>query len=633
MDTTTFDQRAVLILIADRLLPQLLPQKHEPLSRVRIWSIGCQSGDEALLLLLSLLQRLQVPTSTCPFTIFATDTDPEAVLRARRLAASDHLETWPSLAAYQSLLKRGLEGHSLPETWRESLTFASHDLLTNVPFPHLNLIISYFSFSSYTETQQTELLNRLAYALVPQGFLLLPEEQGSVPPDAALYKRHEALPISFYQRAATPVKLSALGPAHQRGYQPEDAKLDTDPDQARALIEELQAALEEQQVFVQELEAQAHINREAQLAQLHLAAIVTSSEDAILSEDLDGTVTSWNEGAQRLYGYSAQEMVGQPMSRIFPPDYQEELTHMMEQIRQGERIGNYETVGMRKDGSLVPFSVTISPLKDRDGTIVGVSAIAHDITARRELEQQREAFVHLVTHELKNPLTALFGNIQLAQHRLTRLLVHLDHQLDDRQKHILEEVLTLLERSQQQMRVQRRLIDDLLDLSRIQQDTLELHLEVCDMLAVVYETVLNHQAAYPSRLIELDVPDEDEVLVYGDRDRLGQVLSNYLGNALKFAPTEKPIRVGMRLQEEKVRVWVQDKGPGLTPGQQAHIWEQYFQVSRTPVQRGWETGLGLGLYICRQFVLRQQGEVGVESTEGQGATFWFSLPIFHPHEE
>lgn len=379
-------------------------------------------------------------------------------------------------------------------------------------------------------------------------------------------------------------------------------------------------------MLCQELQAQAQMTHEAHMAQLQLAAIVASSEDAILSKDLDGIVTSWNAGAERLYGYRAQEMVGQPVARLFPADRQKELTRIMEQIRQGERVGNYETTRQRKDGSVIPVSVTISPIKEPDGTIVGASAIAHDITPRRQLEQQREAFINLVTHELKTPLTALFGNIQLAQRWLTRLFAHTD-QLEEEQQRLLEEVLTMLGRSQQQMRTQKRLIDDLLDLSHVQQGTLEFHLAPCDLLTLVFQTVQDHQAAYPSRLIEVDLPEVEEILVYGDRDRLGQVLSNYLTNALKFAPAEKPVRVGMNLQGDTVRVWVQDEGPGLSPEQQAHIWEQYFQVSQTPVQSGWKVGLGLGLYICRQLVIQQHGDVGVQSSPGQGATFWFSLPL------
>lgn len=623
-----FEDSAFLTLLVDRLLPRLLRQKQEPSSRVRMWSIGCQAGDEALLLLLSLLHRQQVPASLCPFTVFATDSDARAVLRARRLAASDHLETWPSLAAYRALLREGWDGLSLPDAWRQSLIFAPHDLLTDMPFPRLDLILVHSSLSSFSEAEQVGILGRLAYTLSPGGLLLLLDDRDMVPPDAALYQRELASPVPFYQRTPAPVERTTFGMGRRQGYLSHASLLATQADlEHDDLIEELQAMLEEQEVLTQELEAQAHLSREARMDQLRLAAIVDSSEDAILSKDLDGIVTSWNEGAECLYGYSAPEMVGQSVGRIFPPDHLEELAQIMKQVRQGERIGNYDTTRMRKDGSLVPVSVTISPVKESDGTIVGASAIAHDITPRRELEQQRAAFINLVTHELKNPLTALSGNTQLAQRLLTRLFARPDR-LDDEQQHIVEDVLSMLGRSLQQMQVQKRMINDLLDLSHVQQGTLELHQKPCNLLTVMYDTVQNYQAAYPSRLIELILPEQDEVLVYADRDRLEQVLSNYLSNALKFASVEQPIRVGMDLREETVRVWVQDEGPGLSPEQQAHIWERYFQVSKTPVQEGWRVGLGLGLYICRQIMLQQQGKVGVESVPGQGATFWFRLPLY-----
>jgi len=497
-----------------------------------------------------------------------------------------------------------------------------------MPFLRQDLILVHSPLSSFSKVEQTGILSRFAYALRPHGLLLLLDD-GGVTPDADLYQRLKASPVPSYQQTSAPVKRPALGLPRRRGYQPHVSLLSSQTDLERDdLIEELQAMLEEQEVLAQELGEQGCLNRDARLAQLHLAAIVSSAEEAIFSKDLNGIVTSWNGAAEHLYGYSAQEMVGQSVARIFPSDRQEEMTQIMEQIRRGKRVGTYETTRLRKNGSLVPISVTISPVKESDGTIVGASDIAHDITPRHELEQQRAAFVDLVTHELKNPLTTLACNVQLALRRLTRLLARPER--PDDEQHTLEQVIAMLERSQQQMRTQKRLIDDLLDFSRVQQDTLELHQEPCNLLMIVYETVLNYQAAYPSRLIELHVPEQEEVLVSGDRDRLEQVLSNYVSNALKFAPSERPVRVGMCLQGETVRVWVQDEGPGLEPAQQTHIWERYFQVSKTPVQSGWKEGLGLGLYICRQLIRRQQGEVGVESMLGQGATFWFSLPLLHP---
>jgi PAS domain S-box-containing protein len=366
--------------------------------------------------------------------------------------------------------------------------------------------------------------------------------------------------------------------------------------------------------------------KRAEEARLYLAAIVESSDDAILSKDLDGTITSWNAGAERMFGYSAQEMVGQPVTRIFPPDLQEEFQQIMERICQGERVHHYETRRVRKDGSALIVSVSVSPIRDSNGTIIGASDITRDITSRKELEQQREAFVSLVTHELKTPLTALQGNVQMAQRWLTRLLSQ-QQQLDPEQYRALEEVLNMLGRSQQQLQMQRRLINDMLDVSSMQSGKLELRLAPCDLTELMYETVQEYQAAHPSRLITLQLPEHDPILVNADRDRLQQVLGNYLNNALKFSPGCEPILVGLTLEAEVVRVWVTDHGPGLSREQQRHIWERFYQSPQTPVQNGAKKGLGLGLYICKQLISRQHGQVGVTSTKGRGTTFWFTLPL------
>lgn len=254
------------------------------------------------------------------------------------------------------------------------------------------------------------------------------------------------------------------------------------------------------------------------------------------------------------------------------------------------------------------------------------ASLQAEINERKKLEQQREAFLSLVTHELKNPLTALQGNVQIAQRLLTRLFKHSEH-LPPVEQQMLEDALTMLGRSQQQLRVQNRLINDLLAISHIQQDNLELCQAEIDLFRLVYETVQDYQTAHPTRYISLDWPEQDSILVYADRDRLQQVLSNFLTNALKFAPPHEPIQVGIALEAANVRVWVQDHGPGLTSEQQEHIWQRFYQAAQTPIQRDWKGGLGLGLYICYHLIRRQQGQIGVESTPGRGATFWFTLPL------
>jgi PAS domain S-box-containing protein len=366
--------------------------------------------------------------------------------------------------------------------------------------------------------------------------------------------------------------------------------------------------------------------QEAAQAHFYLASIVSSSEDAILSKDLDGIMTSWNAAAERMFGYSAEEIVGQSVTLIYPPDSQSEFSQIIERIRRAQWVEHYETTRMRKDGGILPVSVTVSPIKNSKGNIIGASDIIRDMTRYKELEQQREAFISLVTHELKTPLTALQGNVQLAQRRLTRLLGQ-SEQMPLEQHRMLEEVLSMLSRSQQQLRVQKRLIDDLLDISRIQEDKLELHESDFNLVELVYETVQDYQAGHPSRLITLELPEQDPIMVYADRDRIQQVLGNYVTNALKFSQASQPVHIGMTLETESVCVWVRDHGPGLSPEQQQHTWNRFSQAPRTPVQQGWKEGLGLGLYICQQLIRRQHGSVGVHSKPGHGATFWFTLPL------
>lgn len=366
--------------------------------------------------------------------------------------------------------------------------------------------------------------------------------------------------------------------------------------------------------------------RRAQDALLHLASIVSSSDDAIISKDLDGIITSWNAAAERLYGYTAEEMTGQPVTRIFPPDHAEEFAAIMDRIRQGQSVEHQDTLRQRKDGSLVPVSVKVSPVKDSNGTVIGAAAIDRDVSQQKNLERQRAAFISLVTHELRTPLTSLQANIQLAQRWLRRLL-STTATLDEEQQRTLETLLSMLSRSQHPMRVQQRLIDDLLDFSRLQEDKMELHLASCDLVGLVGETVQDHQAAHPARLITLELPEQDAVLVFADRDRLQQVLGNYLTNALKFSPETEPVEVGLAVEASTARIWVRDGGPGLSEVQQQHIWQQFYQAPNTPLQSQSKAGLGLGLYVCQQLIRRQQGEVGVESQPGQGATFWFTVPM------
>ncbi len=184
----------------------------------------------------------------------------------------------------------------------------------------------------------------------------------------------------------------------------------------------------------------------------------------------------------------------------------------------------------------------------------------------------------------------------------------------------------MLGRSQQPLRVQQRLINDLFDLPHIQQDHMELRLATFDLIKLVCEIVQDYQEPTLSPH-PVGIARTGFLSVYANQDRIMQVLGNYLTNALKFAPESVPVRVGITVKATTVQVWVADQGPCFSVEQQAHIWKRINQISQTPLQNGWKAGLGLGLYLCQQLIHRQQGEVGVESSPGQGATFWFALPL------
>src|SRR5260370_12797490 len=177
----------------------------------------------------------------------------------------------------------------------------------------------------------------------------------------------------------------------------------------------------------------------------------------------------------------------------------------------------------------------------------------------------------MAAHELKTPLTAVQGNVQLAQRLLTRLLSRAEP-LPPEPQRALEEVLTMLNRSQQPLRVQHRLINDLLHVSSMQEDKLEFCLAPCNLVGMRYETVQDYQAAHLSRLITLELPGQDPLQVSADRDRLRQVLSNYLTNALKFSPNTEPVQEGPSTESGHVRFWVTDHGPGLSREHQHDIW-------------------------------------------------------------
>ncbi len=353
-------------------------------------------------------------------------------------------------------------------------------------------------------------------------------------------------------------------------------------------------------------------------AQSLLSAIVASSDDAIISKSLDGTITSWNSAAERMFGYSASQAIGQSIRMIVPPELQSEEDHVLDQLRRGEKVDHYETVRAAKDGHRINVSLTISPIRDAAGRIVGASKIARDITDQIKLAGEREAamdklsetlagrdeFIAIAAHELRNPL-----NVLNLLWRLMNRSVADATAIDP----------TLLDRARRQLAYVSSLVDRLLDMTRIRSGTFDLYLEKFNLSELIGEIADRFSIDSQSRIVlEVD-PHIDGTW---DRIRIDQVITNLVTNAIKFG-RKKPITVRASRTSDDAIVMVQDQGIGIAAENLERIFERF---ERAEVRSDSE-GLGMGLWITKQIVRAHGGMVVVDTELGKGSTFTVRLPL------
>jgi PAS domain S-box-containing protein len=490
--------------------------------------------------------------------------------------------------------------------------------------------------------------------------------------------------------------------------------------------------------------------KRAEEVRYQLAAIVLSSSDAIIGKTLEGIVTSWNASAERMYGYTVDEIVGQPITLLFPPDRQEEFSAIMEKIKRGERLDHYETIRVRKDGTNLNVSVTVSPIKDAVGEIIGASAIARDISEQKRLQtelwkskqqlevileniadgisvqdvdgkivymnevgaklcgyastselfqapdsqiqagytlqrfeildergspfpldelpgsralrgekapqaivqyfnkeskerrwslvkaqpiiddkdnvqlavaifsditesyqqqQRKDEFISMASHELKTPVTSLKGFTNVLQRRLTQ-------QVD-------EQILHYLSRMDIQLNKLTKIVNDLLDISKMQAGQLSFQNEPFELDSLLSETVEDVQAATSTHRILVD--GKTNIQILGDKDRLEQVFINLLTNAVKYSPNSDKVLVSLFCTQREAIVCVKDFGIGIDESHHQKIFDRFYQVT-DPEEKTYP-GLGMGLYISNEIVNRHHGRMWVESRKGEGATFYVALPI------
>ena len=357
--------------------------------------------------------------------------------------------------------------------------------------------------------------------------------------------------------------------------------------------------------------------RRAEADQARLAAIVESSWDAIVGRNMDGTITAWNPGAEALYGYAAEEIVGQSVARLLPPGTEDELVDITARLERGERVPPFETVRRCKDGTPVEVEMTVSPIADPDGRVVGVAAIARDVRERRAAERGQQEFLAAVSHDLKNPLGVARGQAQLLARRIRRGAV------PDAEG--LARALATIEAATGRMADQ---LDELQDAAWLRSGRpLELRAAPLDLVALAEEATADAQATTARHRLRVEAGG---AVVVGrwDRLRLRRVLDNLLGNAVKYSPAGGCVAVSVGRAERDDGTWavltVRDQGVGIPAADLPHVFEHYRRGSNVGTRT---RGTGIGLAGARRIVEQHGGRITVESEEGRGSAFTVELPL------
>jgi len=356
-------------------------------------------------------------------------------------------------------------------------------------------------------------------------------------------------------------------------------------------------------------------------AQLY-AALISSSDDAIILKSLDGVILTWNQGAMRMYGYTPDEAIGQPMTRLCPPDRVGEITDILAKVRSGERISHYETMRQRKDGTTFPVSVSVSPVNDEYGATIGAASIARDITEQSQtrvaaaLASQRRdidmadrnltSFTYSVSHDLRSPLRALAGYSSV-------LLEEYGDALGDDGRGYAERI----EAASTQMSA---LIDDLLNLSRITRAAM--HLQTVDLSAEIEDIAGQLHRQEPGRDVHFRI--QRLVRVRADPALIRTVLQNLVENAWKFTSH----RAGALIEfgttpmgDAPVCCYVRDNGAGFDPLYVSKLFQPFRRLHTT----GEFPGTGIGLASVRQIIERHGGHAWAEGKVGEGAAIYFTL--------
>ena len=359
-----------------------------------------------------------------------------------------------------------------------------------------------------------------------------------------------------------------------------------------------------------------------------LAAIVEFSHDAIIGKDINGIITSWNRGAEEVFGYTAAETIGKSVAILIPPERRSEEADILARIRRDESIDHYETLRRHKNGRLLEISLTISPIKDATGKIIGASKIARDVTEQKRIHRElnrvhtevltasraKDDFLAALSHELRTPLSPV---LLLASEAAA------NPELSPR-------VRTDFDTIRKNVELEARLIDDMLDVTRISRGKLELQLKPVDIHPILRDAISTVQTEIEQKKIQLTLKlNAKKQTVSGDAVRLQQIFWNVLKNATKFTPAYGKIWVETKIMNSGIIIQVTDTGIGMTAEEIGRIFEAFSQG--THIGFG---GLGLGLAITSKLTELHKGSIRASSKgKGLGATFVIDLPLVQKAKE
>jgi len=357
----------------------------------------------------------------------------------------------------------------------------------------------------------------------------------------------------------------------------------------------------------------------------HFAALVASSNAIIISKTLDGIITSWNSGAELVYGYCASEMIGQPVSKLAPTGSDNQLIQILNKIKSGISFEQFETERQRKDGQLIQVSISVSPIKRWDGEIIGASTIGHDITLRKKIEKElsikteqlvklnaeKDKLFSIVAHDLRSPFSGILGLTEAMANNLPNLT-----------QPEIQEISVVLHKSAKNLY---HLLENLLEWSSMQRGFTTFDPSIFLLRPKIDECLkLSIEAAAKKEIeIAFDIPDD--LQVYSDPTMFGSIIRNITNNAVKFTTKGGKVIVSAKpIEENLVEISVQDTGIGMSK----HILDNLFFMDVNTARKGTEgeSSTGLGLIICKDFIEKHNGKLLVESEEGRGSVFRFTIP-------